>query len=618
MPERLGVPCPLCGEELPREVESCPNCGATVSEPALRGLIWALGIDSAKANELVRSGVRSPADLGGRSVDDVLKAPGSAVLYLCTECGAFVSSADKVCGRCGAVLEEEAPDLETFLKGEETQTCPSCGETVPAAALVCPACRAEIATEPGGPEPTMVLCANCGATVLADQEACDACGRPLHRAPAAPAEAGEEVEEGLERLLEAARPEAEAERVVADLDQLAEELAPEEAPLEEPPAKGPEAPPAPPPPARPAAELRLTKLVAPRRAPRSPAERLRQVVLVATLVAFAPAAYVATSPSEVGGWSVLAAFGSLFAAAYALVLFDPTPVRQHRRGFAIAAAGGLAILAVPLHNAAGAVVPDAVDAALLVLGTALIAGGAAPFRGLPAAHAPWLAALPGLVALSAATATGRSTGSPAVSAGAWGALAAAVAASAVLHVRARWVDVRVAAGVRRAEEMAARRDYRGAIEELDRATKLTGAGGSDAPWYSKGAALVVLGRYEEAMACIDTALKINSRNEVAWVNKGNALVRMARPVDALRCYNSAIKVNPRYEVAWNNKGNALARLGKFEDALRCYERALAIDGSYRGAWENKGYVLAKLGDFDAAAKCADEALRLAGPGGVPA
>jgi tetratricopeptide (TPR) repeat protein len=345
---------------------------------------------------------------------------------------------------------------------------------------------------------------------------------------------------------------------------------------------------------------------------------LRQVVLVATLVAFAPAAYVAASPSEVGRWSILAAFGSLFAAAFALVLVDPTPVRQHRRGFALAAVGGLAILTVPLHNAAGAAVPDAVDAALLILGTALIAAGGYPFRGLPAAHVPWLAALPGLVALSAATAAGLSTGPSAVSAGTWGALMAAVAASAALHLRARWVDARVAGAVRQAEEMASRRDYRGAILELDRATRLTGAKGSDAPWYSKGAALVVLGQYEEAMACIDTALKINPRNEVAWVNKGNALVRMARPVDALRCYNSAIKVNPRYEVAWNNKGNALARLGKFEDALRCYERALAIDGSYRGAWVNKGYVLTKLGDFDAAAKCADEALRLAGAGGVPA
>src|SRR3990170_7317504 len=183
MPERPGVPCPLCGEELPREAESCPNCGATVSEPALRGLMRALGIDSAKASELARSGVRSPADLGGRSVDDVLRAPSSAVLYLCTECGAFVSSADKVCGRCGAVLEEEAPDLETFLKGEETKACPACGETVPAVALVCPACGSFIPEDSTTCpkcgvefEKDMAKCSNCQAWIPVDVKQCPECG----------------------------------------------------------------------------------------------------------------------------------------------------------------------------------------------------------------------------------------------------------------------------------------------------------------------------------------------------------------------------------------------------------------------------------------------------------
>src|SRR2546428_2150560 len=121
------------------------------------------------------------------------------------------------------------------------------------------------------------------------------------------------------------------------------------------------------------------------------------------------------------------------------------------------------------------------------------------------------------------------------------------------------------------------------------------------------AALILLGRYDEALRAIDTALDINPHNEVAWLNKGNAFTKLGRLVDALRCFNAAIKVNPTYEVAWNNKGNALARLGKFEEALGCYERALEIDAAYRGAWVNKGFVLTKLGRFDEAALCADRA-----------
>ncbi len=164
----------------------------------------------------------------------------------------------------------------------------------------------------------------------------------------------------------------------------------------------------------------------------------------------------------------------------------------------------------------------------------------------------------------------------------------------------------------RAERDVQRKNYEQSLVEYDRAiaTARADVPGAEIPWYGKGATLILLGRYEEALRAIDTALDINPRNEVAWVNKGNALTRMGQLMDALRCFNAAIKVNPLFEVAWNNKGNALARLGKFEDALRCYDRALEIDPGYRGAWVNKGFVLTKLGRFDEAASCADRVLLL--------
>src|SRR2546425_586318 len=116
MPEPEGIPCPICREPLAEGAEACGNCGAGVSETALRNLTRALGIDSAKAQELLRKGVRSPDDLGGRSIGEVLNEKEPSVLYLCPECGAFVSSADKTCGKCGARLAEEAMDLDKFLE----------------------------------------------------------------------------------------------------------------------------------------------------------------------------------------------------------------------------------------------------------------------------------------------------------------------------------------------------------------------------------------------------------------------------------------------------------------------------------------------------------------------
>jgi tetratricopeptide (TPR) repeat protein/predicted amidophosphoribosyltransferase len=649
MAEPEGIPCPICGEPLEEESEGCANCGAAVSEKALRNLTRALGIDSAKAQELLRAGVRSPDDLGGRSVGDVLKAKEPAVLYLCPECGAFVSSADRTCGKCGATLTEEAVDLEKFLDAGGTRACPACGETIPAEALVCPACQTTIVAEAAGLEPTTVLCGNCGAMALEGLGVCDTCGEPMHgtpRGPVAPSEKGpvcpscgavltpdaavcemcgreigapaeatpvagpEANMRSIEELLEEAEPEADAEKAAAGLDALANEMEAEEAVLD---LEGP-----PKTRMRAAAELRVAIAAGPRPRAVSPVERLRESALVATLAALLTAAYVSTIDSEVGGWAILALAGSLFATALALAFLDFAPIRQRWRDHAISLVGGILILGVPLHNAARAALPDAADGALLILGTALAVAGGAPIRRAPAVYAPWLASLPAFVAAAAARAVRAPPGSPVIAIGTWAAVAGVVGVSVVLAVHRRWVDGRVSRSVLRAQDLAVGRNYKGAIEELDRAIDLAGESGSEAPWYSKGAALVVLGRYEEALACIDTALRMNPRNEVAWVNKGNALVRMGRLVDALKCYNSAIKVNPGYEVGWNNKGNALARLGKYPDALKCYEKALQIDGAYKGAWVNKGYVLTKLGDFEAAARCADEVIRLGGPGGVAA
>jgi tetratricopeptide (TPR) repeat protein len=186
---------------------------------------------------------------------------------------------------------------------------------------------------------------------------------------------------------------------------------------------------------------------------------------------------------------------------------------------------------------------------------------------------------------------------------------AALAAAEILRRQAAAV---VRRDIALAERDLQRNEYERSLIEYNHAISraVPDVPGAEVPWYGKGATLVLLGRYEEALRAIERALEINPRSEIAWVNKGNALTRLGRLVDALQSFNAAIKLDPRFEVAWNNKGNALARLGKFEEALPCYERALEIDPGYRGAWVNKGFVLTKMGRFDEAASCADQALRL--------
>jgi tetratricopeptide (TPR) repeat protein len=329
-------------------------------------------------------------------------------------------------------------------------------------------------------------------------------------------------------------------------------------------------------------------------------------------VAAAGLSLVATRATGVAwtAWGIAFLLAAL--AGYGIAGSWPRLVRLHRVDAGLLLAGSVLGAAAPVLASAGLGVPDAGTAGLgvaaalpLALATRRLLAG--PSRALLAAAA----AVP-MTALAASVGEGVAYAAT----DAW--LVSLVAllpwpcALAVSEVRRRATTFAIRKELGEAERHYAREDYTRSVEDYDRAIRLDrdGAGRHDLPWYGKGAALVILGRYEEALVAIDRALDINPHNEVAWVNKGNALSKMGRLVDALRSFNAAIKVNPSYEVAWNNKGNALARLGHHEDALRCYEKALDLDPDYRGAWVNKGYVLAKLGRYDEAAVCADRVLRL--------
>ena len=178
----------------------------------------------------------------------------------------------------------------------------------------------------------------------------------------------------------------------------------------------------------------------------------------------------------------------------------------------------------------------------------------------------------------------------------------------ILLVRLKWEELLMHSTLKSGDDSYLEKDYGRAVRAYEKVIRMSEPENNpdyDIPWYSKGAALISLGRFEEAIECLDRAIEINPMNEVTWNNKGNALSRLGRHREAIDCYDRALKINPNYEVAWNNKGNAYARIGRLEDALKCYDRAIVINEDYREAWINKGYVLVKLGMYDEAVKCAN-------------
>jgi tetratricopeptide (TPR) repeat protein len=130
-------------------------------------------------------------------------------------------------------------------------------------------------------------------------------------------------------------------------------------------------------------------------------------------------------------------------------------------------------------------------------------------------------------------------------------------------------------------------------------------------WHLKGYCFSVLKRWEEAIACYDQSLALDSQRAAAWTNKGICLSSLGRREEAIACIERALALNPFWAGAWDNKGSVLIDLGRLQEALSCFERALALDPHSASAWNNKGVSLDKLGRVAEAVACSDRALNLA-------
>ena len=639
---------------------------------ALRILMEGLGIDSEKAQRLYNLGYRKPEDLKGKDLDDILGK--ETKLFLCPACGAFVTEKDEKCQRCGAEFGGDAMEIEDFLVREE-RPCPSCGEPIHIDAGRCPACGQPVGEPEGVSLGSTYMCPKCGVTVLEGQKDCEVCGASLSATAMIASKAVElaakacpecggtlDPETGICPYCSKVEKAAEPEEGMEEIDQFLEHLS--SIPVGKGGPKQREVL-APPPSERKPSIEEVEKLIAPFKEPepekpleeakaeaalkelevevkalpkikllkpsysklvRAPPARRRvgepprtlaigEIMMYATAVALSLQFFASKTGSAALEWVLFVFFGAasgLAVGAIGLIVEDVwETVKRAWRPIL----GTLVVLAVPLHWYAGASLPAIADIGLTILGLVLCLPVILLRRGRFGWLGAWTSGSTVAVVLMPASALSLNLGGDAIAMSLWISSAILVLAGVAIAIGMRWSRRAIDSTIRQGEEDFRRRDFTKSVEDYDKAIEIarrSGESGIATPWYSKGAALVIMGKYEEALNAINEALAINPNNEVAWVNKGNALSRMNEYRGALKAFNAALRVNPRYEVAWNNKGNTLARLGRYREALRCYEFALQIDSRYRGAWVNKGFVLAKLGEYDEAAKCAEAVLDLSG------
>jgi superkiller protein 3 len=118
-----------------------------------------------------------------------------------------------------------------------------------------------------------------------------------------------------------------------------------------------------------------------------------------------------------------------------------------------------------------------------------------------------------------------------------------------------------------------------------------------------GAALISLGRYEEALNQLEKALAIDPDFPAALSNQGFALLMMARLKGdrqllerSMDRFKEALAKNQNYAQAYNGLGAAHKSAGNTEAAIQCWLQALQLAPDLSQVLYNLGFAYLEKGE----------------------
>jgi tetratricopeptide (TPR) repeat protein/transglutaminase-like putative cysteine protease len=121
-----------------------------------------------------------------------------------------------------------------------------------------------------------------------------------------------------------------------------------------------------------------------------------------------------------------------------------------------------------------------------------------------------------------------------------------------------------------------KRDLDGALEDADKAIAMGPGPGPAGAYRAKGSVLAIRGKYEEALAAFDQAIKINPRDVWNYITHAGAASALGRTDVALADYDKAAVVDPTDSSVWYARGRLLATQARYAEAVDAYSKALAL------------------------------------------
>ena len=119
--------------------------------------------------------------------------------------------------------------------------------------------------------------------------------------------------------------------------------------------------------------------------------------------------------------------------------------------------------------------------------------------------------------------------------------------------------------------------------------------GSAEAWNEEANSLCSLGKYDEAIKCLNRAIELDPTNPHFWNNKSVIFCIQGSYEEAMQCLDKVIFIDPHFSAALNSKGEILMKMGRYSEAIKYFNRAIKINPESEPALTNKEAAQKALG-----------------------
>ena len=118
------------------------------------------------------------------------------------------------------------------------------------------------------------------------------------------------------------------------------------------------------------------------------------------------------------------------------------------------------------------------------------------------------------------------------------------------------------------------------------------------------------GDFQGAREDFDKLIKEEPNNAYAFFSRGSALLKLGKLQEAMDDTNKALELNPNIAKAYETRGVAKELMGNQGGAIRDFNRAIETDGNFSSAYANRGAVKSDLGNYEGALIDLNKALEI--------